>query len=180
MAWPFASARLLLENVKFEHTIFALPFAYLGMVLAVHGWPGWRAAILITVAMAAARTAAMSLNRLIDREIDKRNPRTAGRPLPSGRLTPAQVLGASVLSLAVLALSAWLLSPLALALMPIAAVFLVGYHYTKRFTWLSHYVLGITDAGAPLGAWAAVANRLDPPAFTLALAVATWIGGFDL
>jgi 4-hydroxybenzoate polyprenyltransferase len=150
------------------------------MVLAVRGWPGWRDAILITIAMAAARTAAMSLNRLIDREIDKRNPRTAGRPLPSGRLTAPQVLGASVLSLAVLALSAWLLSPLALELMPIAAVFLVGYHYTKRFTWLSHYVLGITDAGAPLGAWAAVANRLDPPAFTLALAVATWIAGFDL
>ena len=154
-----ALARLLLENVKFEHTIFALPFAYIGMVLAARGLPTLWQVVWITVAMAAARTFAMSMNRLIDREIDRRNPRTSGRPLPSGRLTSRQVAAASALSLAVLILSAWLLTELTLRLFPIALVFMVGYHYTKRITWLSHYVLGITDAAAPMGAWIAVTNR---------------------
>jgi 4-hydroxybenzoate polyprenyltransferase len=170
----------LLQNVKFEHTIFALPFAYIGMVLAARGLPTLWQVVWVTVAMASARTFAMSLNRLIDREIDRRNPRTRGRPLPSGRLSTFQVGLVVVASLAVLAVSARLLTDLTFKLFPIALVFLVGYHYTKRFTWLSHYILGITDAAAPLGAWAAVTNRLDPPAYLLGLAVATWIGGFDL
>jgi 4-hydroxybenzoate polyprenyltransferase len=177
---PAPSARLLLENVKFEHTIFALPFAYIGMVLAAQGLPTLWQVVWITVAMAAARTFAMSLNRLIDRQIDRRNPRTRGRPLPSGRLSPSQVVAVAAVSLAVLVLAAWLLTDLTLRLFPIALAFLVGYHYTKRFSWLSHYVLGITDAAAPMGAWIAVTNGMDPPAYLLGLAVATWIGGFDV
>src|SRR5581483_1315277 len=180
MRGALAAARLLLENVKFEHTIFALPFAYIGMVLAARGLPTLWQAVWITVAMAAARTFAMSLNRLIDREIDRRNPRTRARPLPSGRLTGLQVGLAAASSLALLVLAALLLTPLTLRLLPIALVFLAGYHYTKRFTWLSHYVLGITDAAAPMGAWVAVTDQLDPPAYLLGLAVAAWIGGFDV
>jgi 4-hydroxybenzoate polyprenyltransferase len=169
-----------LENVKFEHTIFALPFAYLGMVLAVGGIPSWDKVLWITVAMAAARTMAMSFNRLIDRELDARNPRTARRPLPSGRLSSAEVLAVGTVSGLVLAVAAWVLSDLALKLLPIALVFLLGYHYTKRFTWLSHLVLGVTDAAAPMGAWVAVTNSLDLPALLLGGAVAFWIGGFDI
>ncbi len=174
------SAKLLLENVKFEHTIFALPFAYIGMVLAADGVPTLWQVVWITVAMAAARTFAMSLNRLIDREIDRRNPRTSGRPLPSGRLTSTQVGIAAAISLVVLLVAAALLTPLALLLSPIAVAFMVGYHYLKRFTWLCHFVLGITDAAATMGAWIAITNSMDPPAYLLGLAVATWIGGFDI
>ena len=171
---------LHLENVKFEHTVFALPFAYLGMILAADGLPTWWQFIWISVAMAAARTMAMSFNRLIDRELDRRNPRTAGRPLASGRLAAGPVFLIGVASGVVLAIAAWMLSELALRLLPIALVFLLGYHYTKRFTWLSHFVLGLTDAAAPMGAWVAVTNSFDLPALLLGLAVMFWIGGFDI
>ena len=171
---------LLLENVKFEHTVFALPFAYLGMVLAARGLPTWHQLIWITVAMIAARTMAMSLNRLVDRELDARNPRTASRPLPSGRLSPGAVLGVSLVSSLVLTLAAWQLGPLPLALLPIALLFLAGYHHVKRFSPLCHLVLGITDGGAPLGGWVAVSGTIEPSALALAGAVALWVGGFDL
>jgi 4-hydroxybenzoate polyprenyltransferase len=174
------SLSLHLENVKFEHTIFALPFAYLGMVLAAGGLPTWHQFIWITLALGAARTMAMSFNRLVDREQDARNPRTARRPLPSGRLSSRQVLVVGIVSGVLLALAAWQLSELALRLLPIALVFLLGYHYTKRFTWLSHLVLGITDGAAPMGAWVAVTNSLDLPALLLGAAVTVWVGGFDL
>lgn len=172
--------KLTLENVKFEHTIFALPFAYIAMVLAAGGWPTWHQALWITVAMAAARTMAMSLNRAIDREIDARNPRTAMRPIPSGRLRTDLVWLAAFVSFAILAFAAWQLNDLAIRLLPVACVFLIGYHYTKRLSWLSHLVLGITDGGAPLGGWLAVTGSIDPPAWLLFLAVTTWVGGFDL
>ena len=147
--------RVFLNMIRFEHTIFALPFAYLGMVLA---WGSWEAAnwsdfIWITVAMAAARTAAMSLNRYIDRFIDVENPRTASRPTQAGSISARTVLFYAVLSLIVLAVAAWMLDPLAFYLFPGALVFLVGYPYTKRFTWLCHYILGFTDGLAPMGAW---------------------------
>lgn len=170
----------LLENVKFEHTVFALPFAYIGMVLAAGGLPTWHQFVWITVAMAAARTLAMSLNRLIDRELDARNPRTAGRPIPSGRLSGRLVLGVSVVSGVVLTIAAWQLGPLPLMLLPIALVFLVGYHHVKRFSPLCHLVLGITDGGAPLGGWVAVSGTIELTALYLAGAVAFWVGGFDL
>jgi 4-hydroxybenzoate polyprenyltransferase len=176
--------RTLLEMIKFEHTVFALPFAYLGMVLAAGGWPGgWKFA-WITVAMAAARTAGMSLNRLIDRHLDARNPRTAGRPLQTGRISPgATALGAG-LSLLVLAVAAWQLNLVTFLLWPGAMLFLVGYSYTKRFTWLSHFVLGFTDGLAPAGAWVAVTGSFwrwsDVPGWLLLAALTFWIGGFDV
>ncbi|MBM4423464.1 MAG: 4-hydroxybenzoate octaprenyltransferase [Chloroflexi bacterium] len=180
----FSRTRTFLEMIKFEHTVFALPFAYLGMVFAAGGWPGWWKFAWITVAMAAARTAGMSLNRLIDRHIDARNPRTAGRPIQSGRIAPAAVAAGAVLSLAVLAVAAWMLNPTAFILFPGALVFLVGYAYTKRFTWLSHFILGFTDGLAPAGAWVAITGAFwrfdDIPAGLLLFALTVWIGGFDL
>ena len=175
-----STLRHFLDAIKVEHTVFALPFAYLGMVLAARGWPGWHAVLWITVAMVAARTTAMAANRLIDRQIDARNPRTAGRHLPRGLLTPRDLALAAVVSAAVFFVAAWQLGPLCLALAPIALVFLVGYSYTKRFTWLSHWILGFTDGAAAAGAWIAVRGTMEGPAWLLWLAVTVWIAGFDL
>jgi 4-hydroxybenzoate polyprenyltransferase len=174
-----------LALIKFEHTIFALPFAYLGMLLAPRdGWPSWRAFLWITVAMAAARTVAMGVNRIVDRAIDAQNPRTANRPLPSGRVKLTTAWAGTGVSAVVLTVAAWRLGPLPLALLPGAAVFLIGYSFTKRVTWMSHFILGFTDGLAPMGAWAAVRGSLftasDLPAWLLLGTVTTWIGGFDL
>jgi 4-hydroxybenzoate polyprenyltransferase len=179
-----AKTRTFLEAIKFEHTVFALPLAYMGMLLAAHttprGAPTWAQFIWITVAMASARTLAMSLNRLIDREIDARNPRTANRALPRRLLTAAEMGSYALVSAVILAVAAWMLNPLCLKLLPGAVVILVGYSYTKRFTWLCHAVLGIADGLAPVGAWAAVTGSVPPTALLLGFAVAAWIGGFDL
>jgi 4-hydroxybenzoate polyprenyltransferase len=176
--------RVFFDLVRFEHTIFALPFAYLGMILAASGWPGWDKFIWITVAMAAARTLAMSANRLVDRELDARNPRTANRPLPRGLISSRAVAAYAALSLIVLVVAAWQLNPLCLRLLPGALVFLLGYHYTKRFTWLSHWILGFTDGLAAPGAWMAVRGSIfawsDLPAWLLLAGVTFWIAGFDL
>lgn len=171
---------LLLENVKFEHTLFALPFAYIGMVMAARGLPTWHQLIWITIAMVAARTLAMTLNRVVDRELDARNPRTMGRPIPSGRLSVGLALGVAGVAAVVLTVAAWQLGPLPLVLLPIALVFLVGYHHVKRFSPLCHLVLGITDGGAPVGGWVAVSGTIEPAALCLGGAVALWVGGFDL
>jgi 4-hydroxybenzoate polyprenyltransferase len=172
--------RHFLAAIKVEHTVFALPFAYLGMVLAARGWPGWHAFAWITVAMVAARTAAMAANRLIDRHLDARNPRTAGRHVPRGLLRPRDLALATVAAGALLLVAAWQLNPLCLALAPVALVFLIGYSYTKRFTWLSHWVLGFTDGAAVAGAWIAVTGEMAAPAWLLWAAVTVWIAGFDL
>jgi len=172
--------RHFLDAIKFEHTVFALPFAYIAMVLAADGWPGGRVLLWVTLAMVGARTLAMSVNRLADRVIDARNPRTARRHLPAGLLTPAQVGAAASAAGALLLLSAWMLNPLCLALSPLAALFLIGYSYTKRFTWLSHWILGFTDGIAAAGGWIAVTGRFDPPVYVLWLALTVWIAGFDL
>jgi 4-hydroxybenzoate polyprenyltransferase len=176
--------KTLLDLVKFEHTIFALPFAYLGMVLAAGGWPTPAQFVWITVAMAAARTAAMSFNRWADRELDARNPRTAGRPIQRSLVSARRVLVFAVVSLAALVFAAWQLNPLTLMLAPGAVVFLIGYAFAKRVTWLAHFILGMTDGLAPMGAWAGVRGSLftagDLPAWLLGLAVTFWIGGFDL
>jgi 4-hydroxybenzoate polyprenyltransferase len=176
--------RTFLEMVRFEHTVFALPFAYLGMVLAARGLPTLAQFVWITVAMAAARTAAMSLNRYIDRTLDERNPRTARRPIQAGRISANTVLFFAILSLIILGVAAWQLNRLVFYLFPGAVVFLVGYSYTKRFTALCHYVLGFTDGLAPMGAWAAVTGslftRADLPAWLLLGVVTLWIGGFDV
>lgn len=179
-----AKTRAFLDMIRFEHTVFALPFAYLGMVLAAGGWPGWSKFFWISVAMAAARTAGMSLNRLIDRHIDARNPRTANRPIQAGRISVTTTVVGAVASLVILAVVAWRLNPLALLLFPGALLFLVGYPYTKRFTWLSHFWLGFTDGLAPAGAWVAITGTFwlvsDTPAWLLLGALTFWIGGFDL
>jgi 4-hydroxybenzoate polyprenyltransferase len=173
--------RVFLEMVKFEHTIFALPFAYLGMVLAAGGWPGWRSFIWITVAMASARTFAFAINRLADRFYDARNPRTRNRALPQGRISPGAVGALAGVALLVLILAAWQLNTFVLTLLPGALVLLVGYSYTKRFTWASHWILGITDGMAAAGAWAAVTASLAHPApWLLWLTVTVWMAGFDI
>ncbi|SEJ11193.1 4-hydroxybenzoate polyprenyltransferase [Deinococcus reticulitermitis] len=174
-----------LELVKFEHTVFALPFAYAGMFLASMaqngtGWPGWATLFWVTVAMASARTAAMGANRVIDRAIDARNPRTAGREVPSGKVSPAQAWLLVAVSLVVLVVAAWQLNPLCLALLPLAVVFLIGYPYTKRYTWLCHLWLGITDGAAAAGGWIAVTGEFAPPAWALWAVVIFWMVGLDV
>jgi 4-hydroxybenzoate polyprenyltransferase len=174
------AVRHFLDAIKFEHTVFALPFAYVAMVLAADGWPGWPTLLWVTLAMAGARTLAMAVNRLADRFIDAANPRTARRHLPAGLLTPAQVAGAAVAAGALLLLSAYMLNPLCLALAPLAVLFLVGYSYTKRFTWLSHWILGFTDGIAAAGGWIAVRGAFAPLVYVLWFALTVWIAGFDL
>jgi len=174
------AVRHFLDAIKFEHTVFALPFAYVSMVLAADGWPGWSTVIWVTLAMTGARTLAMSVNRLADRFIDAANPRTARRHLPARLLTTAQVTVAAVAAGALLLLSASMLNPLCLALAPLAVLFLVGYSYTKRFTWLSHWILGFTDGIAAAGGWIAVRAAFAPPVYVLWFALTVWIAGFDL
>ena len=173
-----------LDLIRFEHTIFALPFAYLGMVLAARGLPTLHQFIWITIAMASARTLAMSFNRFADRHIDARNPRTAIRPIQTGKISVRTVVIGAMVSLFVLAIAAWQLNDLTLKLLPGALVFLLGYAYTKRFTLLSHFILGFTDGLAPIGAWVGVRDSVfassDLPAWLLLFAVTFWIGGFDL
>lgn len=167
-------------NIKIEHTVFALPFAYLGMEMANKSFPSWQKFVLVTLAMVAARTAAMSLNRYLDRHIDARNPRTANRPIPAGDLSANAVLLLAILSIAVLVLAAWLLNPLCFMLSPIAVIALTGYSYLKRWTWLCHFGLGFTDAIAPAGGWLAVRPEFSLPMILLAAAVGIWIAGFDI
>ncbi len=173
-----------LDLIKFEHTIFALPFAYLGMILAANGLPTWPQFIWITIAMASARTLAMSFNRFADRHIDARNPRTAIRPIQTGKISVRTVVIGAAISLIVLAIAAWQLNPLTFQLLPGAIIFLLGYAYAKRFTVLSHFILGFTDGLAPIGAWAGIRGSVftasDLPAWLLLFAVTFWIGGFDL
>jgi 4-hydroxybenzoate polyprenyltransferase len=173
-------ARLYYRLVKFEHTIFALPFAYVGAFLAVGGVPSAHDLLWITLAMVGARSLAMALNRLIDARIDAANPRTATREIPSGALTKAAVLGFCLLSLAVYAVAVWQLDPLVRWLSPIPVVAFVVYPYLKRFTWLCHLWLGAVDGLAPVGAWAAIKGELPWQAWALGAAVAAWVSGFDL
>ena len=150
------------------------------MMLAAGGWPGWRTVAWVTLAMAGGRTCAMAANRVIDRAVDARNPRTASRHLPRGILTAWQLGMLAVAGALTMMLAAWMLNPLCLALAPLALLFLAGYSYTKYFTWTSHWVLGFTDGIAAGGGWIAVASRFDPPALVLWFAVTVWIAGFDL
>jgi 4-hydroxybenzoate polyprenyltransferase len=176
--------RAFFDLIKFEHTIFALPFAYLGMLLAKRGWPSFAEFFWITVAMVTARTLAMGFNRIADRFWDARNPRTAQRPLVTGAVSLATAWAGTGLALLLLLFSAWKLGPLTLLLAPGAVVFLIGYSFTKRFTVLSHFILGFTDGLAPAGAWVALRGSLftpgDLPAWLLVGIVTLWIGGFDL
>ncbi len=176
--------RVFLDLVRFEHTIFALPFAYIGMVLAAEGLPTLWEFIWVSVAMAAARTLAFAVNRYADRAYDARNPRTRNRPSVTGAISPRAILGFAGISLIALLIAAAALDPLALQLAPVAVLFLVGYSFTKRFTVLAHWVLGFTDALAVGGGWIAVRGSFfepdDLPAWLLVGAVMFWIAGFDL
>jgi 4-hydroxybenzoate polyprenyltransferase len=174
------AAQLYYRLVKFEHTIFALPFAYVGAVLAVSGVPSAHDLLWITVAMVGARSLAMALNRLIDAGIDAANPRTATRELPSGALTAAAVVAFCVVSLTVYLVAVWQLDPLVRWLSPIPVLAFVVYPYLKRFTWLCHLWLGAVDGLAPVGAWAAIKGELPWQAWALGAAVAAWVAGFDL
>lgn len=171
---------VLLDAVRFEHSVFALPFAYIGMLLAAGGLPTGKQFVWITVAMVAARTLAMSANRIIQRREDAQNPRTARRALPQGHLRVWEMTALATLALGVFLFAASQLSRLALYLAPVAAAFVVGYSYVKYFSWLTHIALGWADAIAPAGGWIAVRGSLDGEAALLAFVVAMWIGGFDV
>ncbi len=173
-------ARLYYRLVKFEHTIFALPFAYVGAFLAVYGVPSAHDLLWITLAMVGARSLAMALNRLIDRRIDAANPRTASRELPSGALTQAAVLAFCGAALLLYLVSVFQLDPLVRWLAPIPVIAFVVYPYLKRFTWLCHLWLGGVDGLAPIGAWAAIKGTLPWQSWALGAAVAAWVAGFDL
>jgi 4-hydroxybenzoate polyprenyltransferase len=166
--------------VKLEHTVFALPFAYVGMLLAVGEIPAGRDWLWVTVAMVGARTLAMGLNRLIDAELDARNPRTASRELPAGSLSRVQVAGLCALALAVFLVAVFQLDPVVRWLWPVPVVLFVVYPYLKRVTWLCHTWLGISLGLAPVGAWVAVTGELPWQAWALGGAVALWVAGFDL
>ena len=170
----------VLEMIKFEHTLFALPFAFMGMLLAAEGLPSVRTVGWIVVAMVGARSAAMAFNRWVDRRIDAANPRTRDRALPSGALTPTFVLLFVVASAALLVLAAWKLNPLAFALSPLALAVLFFYSLSKRFTALCHLLLGLALAGAPMGAWIAVRGDLALTPICLGAAVLCWVAGFDV
>ena len=173
---PALFARL----VKIEHSVYALPFAYAGAFLAADGLPTWSQLLWITVAMIGARSAAMALNRLIDAEIDARNPRTAERELPAGRLGRREVWLFTVVSIALLVLAAFQLSEPCRYLWPIPLAAFVLYPYAKRFTWFCHYALGLTLGLAPAAAWLAVTGHLGVVPWLLFFAVGLWVGGFDV
>ena len=171
---------MLGDAVIFRHTLFSLPFALVAILLETGGRPPLRDLLLIVLAAASARNAANALNRVIDADIDAKNPRTSGRHVPTGRLSKKElVLFAAVMS-AILVVSAAMLNWLCVALLPVAALLLGGYSYAKRFTWLCHYWLGVACAAAPMGAFVALAGRFEFRYFVLAAAVALWVAGFDI
>jgi 4-hydroxybenzoate polyprenyltransferase len=176
LAYPARFARL----VKFEHTVFALPFAYVGAFLAVNGVPSAHDLVWITVAMVGARSLAMGLNRLIDAGLDARNPRTARRELPAGLLSSVQVVVFCAASLGVFLVAVYQLDPLVHSLWPIPVAGFAIYPYLKRWTWLCHLWLGAVDGLAPVGAWAAITGTIPWEAWALGGAVALWVAGFDL
>ncbi len=176
--------RTTLEMIKFEHSVFALPFALTGALLAARfagpGWPSWRQLLWIVVAMVGARSAAMTMNRITDLEYDRRNPRTAARPLVTGALSPGFAWTFTFFSAAMLVLAAWQLNRLTLMLSPVVLAVLFFYSYTKRFTAWSHVVLGFCLGMAPAAAWIAVSGALDARMLVLSAAVTLWVAGFDV
>ncbi|MEK6657982.1 MAG: UbiA-like polyprenyltransferase [Nitrospirota bacterium] len=176
----FEKIKVILEMIKFSHTLFALPFAFMGAILSARGIPSLDKIFWILIAMIGARSAAMFLNRLIDWRIDALNPRTKDRAIPKGLITPVQTVILIIASFVVFFLAAYILNELCFKLAPFAAGILILYSYTKRFTWLSHFVLGIALSMAPIGAWIAVTGRFEIPAFILGVAVVFWLSGFDI
>lgn len=172
--------KITLEMIKWEHSIFALPFAFCGAMLAAGGLPAWRQVAWIVVAMVSARSAAMAFNRLADASIDATNPRTANRALPVGLLTPAFVTAFVVAACGIFVLAASQLNRLTLLLSPVALAVILLYSYSKRFTRWSHLLLGLALGIAPTAAWIAVRGSLDPRILLLTAAVTFWVGGFDV
>jgi 4-hydroxybenzoate polyprenyltransferase len=171
--------RIVLEMIKIEHTLFALPFALMGALLAARGLPDTRTLFWILVAMVGARSAAMAFNRLVDRDYDAKNPRTASRAIPAGLVSVGFVKGFTALTSLLLVVAAWQLNPLALALSPVALGVVFLYSYTKRFTHWCHAFLGLALAVAPVGAWVAVRGDLTLVPLALGGAVVCWLVGFD-
>lgn len=176
----FNKTRIFLEMIRFEHTVFALPFAYMGALMVEKQVPSGTDIFWITTAMVGARTAAMSLNRIIDRHIDAQNPRTSGRALPRGLLSVQEVWVYVFISFGVLLVSAYQLSPLAFQLSPVAVAVLSLYSFTKRYTWTCHLFLGLALGLAPVGAWIAIANRFELAPVLLGAGVLFWVAGFDI
>lgn len=176
----FQNLKITLEMIKWEHSVFALPFALCGAMLAASGLPTWSQLGWIVVAMVSARSAAMAFNRLADASIDAANPRTATRALPAGVLTPAFVATFVLVSCGIFVLAASRLNRLALWLSPVALAVVLLYSYTKRFTRWSHLFLGLALGIAPAAAWIAVRGSLDPRILLLTAAVTFWVGGFDV
>jgi len=175
-----SNLRELLDMIKFEHTVFALPFALLGALATVRGLPPLDKLVWILVAMVAARTAAMTFNRLADQDLDGENPRTRDRALPAGRVRRGGAMALLGAAIVLFGYTACRLGPLPWKLVPLALLVILGYSFCKRFTALSHAVLGLSLAGAPLGGWIAMNGTLDPPAIYLGLGVLTWTAGFDI
>jgi 4-hydroxybenzoate polyprenyltransferase len=173
-------AVLYLRMIKISHSVFALPFAFTGAVLAAYGIPSFYQILWIVVAMVGARSGAMGLNRIIDRNIDRANPRTKNREIPSGKIKAFDAALFTVISFALMVFSAYQLNILCFWLSPLALAILILYSYTKRFTWLSHFFLGLAISGAPLGAWIAVRGSIDWEILPLCLGVIFWLAGFDI
>ena len=172
--------RLTLEMIKFEHSVFALPFALTGAMLAVRGWPTWRELLWLIVAMVGARSAAMAFNRIADLKYDELNPRTQARALPKGELSVRFTAAFIAVSCGLLVLAAWELNPLAFKLSPVAIAIVLGYSYTKRFTLLSHIILGFCLGMSPIAAWIALRGDLGVAVLLLGAAVTLWVAGFDI
>ena len=170
---------LYLRMIKFPHSIFALPFAFTGAIIAAEGIPLLEKIVWITVAMVGARSGAMGLNRIIDRRIDKENPRTKNRELPRGMINLSEAVLFTAVSFAIFILAAYMLNPLCLKLSPVALAVLFIYSYTKRFTWTTHFVLGLTLSAAPVGAWIAVRGTFDAEIIPIGISVIFWLAGFD-
>ena len=172
--------RIILAMIRFEHTIFAMPFAVMSAFIAAKGFPKWGALAWIAGAMAGARSSAMAFNRLADARIDAENPRTQSRAIPAGLITKKAVAFFTAGSAVWFLFCAWMLNPLAFALAPLALAVVLFYSYSKRFTPLSHLWLGASLSIAPVGAWIAVRGEFHPLPLALALAVAFWVAGFDI
>jgi 4-hydroxybenzoate polyprenyltransferase len=177
---PRPGLRDYLELVKFPHTIFALPFALGAMLIAARGLPAWSIVGWIMLAMVGARTAAMGFNRIVDRHIDAKNPRTANREIPAGKIKVWQAAILVVISSVIFILAAWSLNLLAFRLSFPTLALLLGYSYCKRFTSLAHFVLGLCLGIAPMGAWIAVKGKFELAPIALTLAVMFWVAGFDV
>ncbi len=180
MSAVFQKITLYLRMIKFSHSVFALPFAFTSALIAAYGIPSARQVFWIIAAMVGARSGAMGLNRIIDRKIDAANPRTAGRELPRGAIGVSETAFFVAASFGVMVYAAYMLNPLCLMLSPVAVAVLFLYSFTKRFTWTSHFVLGLSISAAPLGSWIAVKGTLDPAIIPLAAAVIFWLAGFDV